>query len=223
MKTHKVAQSCLWFAVALFAPGVSAADCESALIGDFAAKPNGAALLRIEKIGVGTISRTNNEGKWTSQFDPVRVIDHDGLVKLFDEAPWAAKSCAFGVAGIGMLLKVPIGTQYQTSSLTERSLDTKHAKSGYLAYAAQGFAVSIVDLYPVPRQGDSPPLPESYSKFLGKEVPTTPICAGNRMPEMRQATFDTLPSDFISWFRKQDREAQLQWVCEWRAPDSPTR
>ncbi|WLI90145.1 hypothetical protein Q4S45_03205 [Massilia sp. R2A-15] len=164
MKIRTVAASSLWLGLTFFANTVSANDCRDALLGDFATEPNGKAGLRIEKIDGKIISRMKSNGAWMAEFNETQVISPEQLAKFFDNEELAARSCGLGVAGVGMVLKMPIGTAYEVSSPTEKSFVPKRTKSGFLAYAAQGFAVSAVDLYQVHHQGEPKPKPVALSK-----------------------------------------------------------
>ncbi|MET3553691.1 hypothetical protein [Burkholderia sp. 567] len=142
---------CLMLFVSLSARAGSACD---GLLGDYAPAAGKPATLRVEKAGDGFVLRARDAGRWSAETAPARVaeLDMDG-----PEKP-PADACVLDVPG-GELIKMPIGSPYQVTSITGSNFTTKHSTTGVLLLMVQGFQVDGIELHPVARSGDSPPAP----------------------------------------------------------------
>ena len=192
-----------------------ASDCRDAMLGDYASKPDGTAIFRIEKINNIMVSRSLTEdGRWDSLFQKADLMTEKKLLEMVHQDDTTAKkSCGMDVAGFGMLLKVPPGFNYAVSSPTGQFYDVKSVESGYLLQVVQSFSTAGMDLYKVPHLGESPPPVPKGKASRGQEVPLAAVCPGGRLPDMRQENFDALPSDYHTWFRRLNARQQMEFVC----------
>ncbi|WP_260434988.1 hypothetical protein [Burkholderia sp. Bp8992] len=142
---------CLMLFVSLSARAGSACD---GLLGDYAPAAGKPATLRVEKAGDGFVLRARDAGRWSAETAPARVaeLDMDG-----PEKP-PADACVLDVPG-GELIRMPIGSPYQVTSITGSNFTTKHSTTGVLLLMTQGFQVDGIELYRVARSGDSPTAP----------------------------------------------------------------
>ncbi|MDN7893485.1 hypothetical protein QZM93_33285 [Burkholderia cepacia] len=140
---------CLMLFVSMSARAGSACD---GLLGDYAPAAGKPATLRVEKVGGKIVLRGRDAGQWSVETAPAQEaeLETDGP----DKAPPGA--CVLEVPG-GELIKMPIGSPYQVTSITGNSFTTKHSTTGVLLRTVQGFQVDGTELYRVARRGDSPP------------------------------------------------------------------
>ncbi|MDN7443292.1 hypothetical protein QZM64_29435 [Burkholderia cepacia] len=140
---------CLMLFVSMSARAGGACD---GLLGDYAPAAGKPATLRVEKVGGKIVLRGRDAGQWSAETAPTQEaeLETDGP----DKAPPGA--CVLEVPG-GELIKMPIGSPYQVTSITGSSFTTKHSTTGVLLRRVQGFQVDGIELYRVARRGDSPP------------------------------------------------------------------
>lgn len=142
---------CLMLFVSLSARAGSACD---GLLGDYAPAAGKPATMRVEKVGSDIVLRARDGGRWSVDTAPAHEaeLDMDG-----PEKP-PADACVLEVPG-GQLVRMPIGTPYQVTSVTGNGFTTKRSTTGVLLLMTQGFQVDGIELYRVARSGDSPSAP----------------------------------------------------------------
>ena len=194
---------CLMMFVSLSARAASGCD---GLLGDYAPAAGKPATMRVEKVGGEIVLRMRDAGRWSVETAPTHVaeLDMDGPQKP------PADACILDVPG-GELIRMPIGSPYQVTSVTGSNFTTKHSTTGVLLRMEQGFQVDGIELYPVARSGDSPPPPAKA--VPGREIAGTGPCPGYHAPDMSQADFDGLPDRVRKYFAGLDPVQQREFVC----------
>ena len=138
---------CLMLFVSMSARAGSACD---GLLGDYAPAAGKPATLRVEKVGGKIVLRGRDAGQWSVETAPTQEaeLETDGP----DKAPPGA--CVLEVPG-GELIKMPIGSPYQVTSITGNSFTTKHSTTGVLLRTVQGFCQMYLEDYgsTVPDEG----------------------------------------------------------------------
>ncbi|WP_258305720.1 hypothetical protein [Burkholderia cenocepacia] len=149
--TVRIPAFCLMLFVSLSARAGTACD---ALLGDYAPAAGKSATMRVEKVGSDIVLRAREAGRWSVDTAPVHVaeLDMDG-----PEKP-PADACVLEVPG-GQIIRMPIGTPYQVTSITGNGFTTKRSTTGVLLLMTQGFQVDGIELYRVARSGASPSAP----------------------------------------------------------------
>ncbi|WP_346778593.1 hypothetical protein [Burkholderia sp. Ac-20349] len=142
---------CLLLLASLSARAGTACDT---LLGDYAPAAGKPATLRVEKVSGEIVLRVRDAGQWSVETAPTHEAELE--TEGPDKAPPGA--CVLDVPG-GELVKMPIGSPYQVTSITGHNFETKHSTTGVVMLTMQGFQVNGIELYPVARRGDSPPSP----------------------------------------------------------------
>ncbi|MGC1300860.1 MAG: hypothetical protein WA840_00665, partial [Caulobacteraceae bacterium] len=187
----------------LLAPEARACD---ALLGDYAAQPGKAAMLRIEHAPSGGYSaRTRgDDGAW--KVDAVPAGD-----AMTDVAALLKADCALNTP-YGAVVKLPVGGPYRT--LPGSNQDVRTSRTGYLLLILEGFQADAADLYPTPRQGEPPtPAPPPPPPPSGQEVSAAPACPGGGRPDMTQQAFDALPARERDDFHARPAEWRSAYLC----------
>ncbi|MFZ6745388.1 hypothetical protein ACO0LC_19360 [Undibacterium sp. JH2W] len=194
--------------------GSAMAGCKDDLLSDFAREKNGPAIIRVEKVyGALAYRMPSGAQQWDANFSKSDFVPPEKLSELLNNESVLKTSCGMWVDG-RVLMKLPAGTSIQVSSPTQKSYMPQKLATGYVYYIMQGFMLEAIDLYPVAAKGISPPAPEPLKQRPeGKEVPDTALCPGNKLPDLKQAAYDSLGDSTKTWFRKLSPETQLEYLC----------
>jgi hypothetical protein len=198
----------------LMAVSTRAQACE-ALLGSYAARPAGPALLQIVRHTSGflLLQRDKPSQPWQVLAEPLTALSGFTLQsRIFPDMP--LDSCAL-ISGNRLFIATRPGFKHAVNSIAPHDTGTHINGSGFLIHETGETGINGQDLYRVASTGPAPTLPPQRAKLPAADLilPTDTICPGNQAPNLRQDQWQNLPPPLKQWFGRMDAITQQDVIC----------